>query len=97
MQFVREYDIIQKDIMDKISNLVYNDKREFKTSELYSSSLNKKFIDNDKRESVYKQFINKKLFDLMDILINNINKNENELQFNLVRNDITFIKYKKGI
>ena len=94
--FLKEITEINTETFNKIKEYISADTREFQTSQLYSPEKNSKFIDTDKRSSLYKTFIDNDIFDLCDSLIQNISKQDDLYNYKLVRNDVTQIQYKTG-
>lgn len=94
-EYIKEFDIIDNDIQDSIINFVKNDKQVFIPSKLYSKSKDIKFVDANKRKSEFKTINNKQLFNLFDKYIKKINELDKTNNYVLVKNDITYIKYKE--
>ena len=72
MHCIREYEIIDEGhdtLLNEIIGIVQSDTKPFQKSELYSPDKDKKFIDEDKRTSVFKKIRNKQLFQLIDNVI----------------------------
>lgn len=94
--FIRELPILNKEIQDKVYEYVEKNTQDLKTSELYSSVEDKKFVDLDKRSSKFKTFSEPFLFDKIEQLVKEINKLDDYYSFTLVRNNVTYIEYGKG-
>ena len=95
-QYIEEYENIDNELINKIINFVINDPNEFNKSLLYSSEKNEKFIDTNKRNSVFKTIVNEKLFEMLEEFIKKINNLHESYNYSLIKNDITFIKYEIG-
>ena len=75
MHCINEYGIIDEGhetLLNEIIGIVQNDTKPFQKSELYSPSKEKKFIDEDKRTSIFKTIKNQQLFELIDHVIDKI-------------------------
>ena len=92
---IKEFDIIDNKIQDEIINFVKSDKQIFTPSKLYSKSKDEKYIDTNERQSEFKTINDKKLFNLVDKYLEKINKLDKSNNYVLVKNDITYIKYKE--
>jgi hypothetical protein len=95
-QYIKEYGIIDDEIQTLIEDYIRADKRPLTKSELYVPMNDKKIIDEDKRVSYFKTFVDKKLFALVDILIEKLNKKDKYYNYVTVKNDVTYIKYNEG-
>lgn len=84
--------ICVKDIQEYLVNC----KQEFDTSQLYSSTRNEKFTDEDLRKSVFRPIKDPKLFNLVDDVVSKLGAGDDSYRYTLRRNDITHIKYEKG-
>ena len=94
--FIREYTTLQSEYISKICDYVTSDVSPFEKSELYMIKEQTKTIDESFRVSEFKRLIKQDLFDLVDNLISEINKVDKTYNFFLVRNDLTYIRYKEG-
>ena len=95
--FVKEFGILDLAIQNEITRLINSDgEKTFETSRLYSTAEETLLVDHDIRSSQYKTFSDKKLFDLADSLIIELNKRDLNNDYLLVKNNITLIKYEKG-
>lgn len=95
-QFIKEFGIIDTTIQDKLFTIIKEDNTVFETSQLYSSDEDKKFIDVEKRSSQFRLIIDNKAFDLVDKILEKINKLDTLYNYILFRNNITHINYKTG-
>ena len=95
-EYIREFDIIDNKIQNEIINYVKDDKQNFIPSKLYSKSKDEKFEDFNERKSCFKTICEKNLFNLVDKYIVQLNKADKINDYVLVKNDITYIKYKEG-
>ena len=68
----------------------------FETSELYSSATNARIIDEELRKSRFRLFKDREIFDLVDQTVRWLNESDKEYCYQLRRDDITEIHYKKG-
>lgn len=97
-----EFSMIDKSIQDNINTFINSDTNHFKQSTLYNSKENKRYIDTKIKSSKFKTFKdsqfskNSKLFDMLDLFINNLNLVSNKLHFRLVRYEVNYIKYSPG-
>ena len=96
MQCVREYGVLDSDLITQITAIAQSDESKFEKSELYSMSKGQKFIDETKRVSRFKKIKNDRLFDLVDEYVSMMSANDDLFEFLLFRNDITMIEYEKG-
>ena len=100
-QFIKEFGVINLELQTQIVNLVKhhlkaNANPELEQSQLYSGQTETKFVDLEKRNSKYKAIVNEDVFDSCDRLIKIINEKDSFYDFQLVRNDVTYIKYEQG-
>ena len=84
--------ICVKDIQEYLINC----EQDFETSQLYSSTRNEKFTDEDLRKSVFRPIKDPKLFNLVDDVASKLEAGDDSYRYTLRRNDITHIKYEKG-
>jgi len=96
MQFVKEFPPFDPELLDKINELVLNDSSEFSPSHLYKIGDETITVDSTKRKSKFKLLKSRELFELMDKYIQLINQQDSQMEFQLVKNDITCIRYSKG-
>ena len=96
MQFVKEFPCLDSDISDNIKKYVQNFTGTFKPSMIYESDIDVKHVIPEKRLSEFRIIINPHFFDLFDKLIQIINQKDSFIEYKLVRNDITHIKYNTG-
>ena len=73
-------------------------KTPFDVSPLYSTETEESFVDEDLRRSVYRTITSSDMFALVENLMADINKGDNEYEYVLWKNgsDITHIKYEEG-
>jgi hypothetical protein len=95
-QYIKEFGIINESVTDQIIEHIKNDKQDMELSQLYSSVEDAKFIDKEKRLSVFKTINDVELFSLFDELIVDINSLDKSNDYQIVKNNITYIKYEKG-
>ena len=50
----------------------------------------------DLRKSIFRPITDTKLFDLVDSVLSQLNKDDTSYKYTLRRNDITHIKYEEG-
>ena len=96
MQCVREYGVLDSDLIAQITAIAQSDEGKFEKSELYSRIKEQNFIDETKRVSRFKKIENETLFDLVDEYVSMMNANDDLFDFLLFRDDITMIEYEKG-
>jgi hypothetical protein len=96
MDFIEEYDNINVDLQDQIKACLLTDKREFSDSMVYQADTKEKLIKKDSRTSEFKTFKDKKIFELCEQLIDQINQKNKFHDYLLFKNDVTFIKYYEG-
>ena len=96
MHSVKEFDIIDNEIINNIFTIVNDDKSEFQKSLLFSTETKTKFIDENERTSKFKLLKDKPLFDYFDQLVEKINQVDPQYNYSVVHNDITYIQYDKG-
>lgn len=94
--FVKEFGIVDEDLETAIFNYIRKDKNPLTDSLLYSTISESKIYDKQKRLSQYKLFTDKKLFNMVTKLIDKINTIVDDYDYQLVKNDITYIKYEVG-
>ena len=97
MQCVREFGVIDEELINKISASAQSDKGKFEKSQLLSSEKGQKFIDETERVSRFKTIKDDALFDLVEEYISRINAKDELFEFLLFRNDITLIEYEGGL
>lgn len=95
-QYIKEFGIVDKELTTKIVDYVTNDSSPFEKSQLYNSEIGKKFIDTDKRSSIYKTITNNDLFSLFDSILDKINIMDEVNNYHIVKNNVTYIKYSEG-
>jgi len=96
MQFVQEFGILDAQIQQQIIKIMKADERPFEPSMIYDSIKEEKYV-SERRISVFKTFVEPKLFKLCDQVVQKINQaNQNKMQFILCQNDMTYIKYATG-
>lgn len=95
-QFLKEFDIIDGEVQEALYAAVRANPAPMQDSQLYSSLEKEKFIDLDKRLSQFKAITDPALFQLGDKLIKKLSTMDDEYNYTLVPNDITYIKYEKG-
>ena len=96
MHSVKEFGIIDNEIINNIINIVNDDKSDFQKSLLYSTKTKTKFIDENERISKFKLLKDETLFDYFDQLLEKINQVDPQYNYSVVHNDITYIQYEKG-
>jgi len=96
--FIKEFGIIDNSLQNDIIEYIKQYKGEFQSSKLYSSTQDKKFIDLDERKSNFREITDVKLFNLIDLYIEKLNKIDFDKShdYALVKNNITHIKYQSG-
>ena len=68
----------------------------FSSSLLYSSGEKRKYEDPSQRVSEFRAIVDHDLFNLADSIVQNISDADPNMNFSLVRNDVTEIKYTAG-
>jgi len=96
MQFVQEYKCLDDHLQSDIIQILKQDSRPFDKSMIYDSLKDEKEIVQEERMSVFKTFTDKELFNKCEKLVDLINIKNKFLDFLLVKNDVTFIKYSQG-
>jgi len=99
MQFVQEYSVIDENLQMAISGYIYGDKRPFDQSMVYNSLTDEKLLVPEERHSQFKTFLcheHKHLTTLCENYIQQINQRNKHINFMMVHNDITHIKYTEG-
>lgn len=96
MNFVQEYPILDIDLQKRIVNYLDKDERDFEDSLLYEAASETKLIDTNRRLSVFKTFTDEELFKMCEQLVEQINAVNEDMQFSVVKNDVTYIKYSDG-
>src|SRR5579872_3039378 len=87
-QFIKEFGIIDEEIVTSIINTVKNDTGILSTSEMYDSNEETIVIDLEKRSSKFKTIVDDSLFKLFDQLILRLNKIDRCNNYSVVKNDI---------
>ena len=54
------------------------------------------YVCRDLRKSIFRPIKDTKLFDLVDEILTQLNKDDTSYKYTLRRNDITHIKYEEG-
>ncbi|MEX0597190.1 MAG: hypothetical protein WD512_11875 [Candidatus Paceibacterota bacterium] len=99
MQFVQEYAVINEKLQLEIIKYIENDKNQFEESMVYNSLTDEKTFAPEKRQSEFKTFIchqHPELTSLCQNYVAEINKMNKNINFIMVQNDITHIKYQAG-
>jgi hypothetical protein len=96
MHSIKEFGIIDNNIIDQIIKNVKDDNNDFDKSLLYSTKKKEKFVDENERTSSFKLLVSEALFDKFEKLLEKISFADKIYDYMLVRNDITYIKYDKG-
>ena len=100
MQFIKDLPPLNTEVLDNIFELVRQDTQPFKPSLLYEVASKEKILDTTERVSEFKLIRTPELFSMVESYIQKLNELENEndtnLEFTLLRNDVTHIKYRKG-
>lgn len=93
-QYIKEFDnlIGTKDFVDYILNYDL----EFTPSVVYSVDTKEKLYDLDQRQSSFRRITTKEAFQKAQIIIKEINKLDTVMNYNLIKSDITHIKYQEG-
>ena len=96
MQCVREYGVLNAEMIENIISLVKSDPGKLEKSQLYSAAKGAKFIDETERVSRFKKMRTQPLFDQLDDYVSKMSERDELFQFMLFRNDVTLIKYEEG-
>lgn len=81
---------------DQLTEYILKDQNPFEESQIYVVNEKEKVINPEQRQSVFKLIKEKEGFELVEKLLEEINKNHSDINFKLVKNDLTHIKYQKG-
>lgn len=95
-QFIKEFGIVDEDATQKFAEMILSYEGEFQPSQLYSVKEEAKFYDDKQRVSEFRLITDDKFFEQAELIINKINELDQMMEYKLVRNDITHIRYQKG-
>ena len=98
LAFYKEFngEVINEKLVQEIKEYVEKDTAEFNESLLYKSDTKEKILDKEIRNSVFKNFVDEKLFDMVEKVVSDIEEKDKFKNYTLVRNDISYIKYGVG-
>lgn len=96
MDCIKEYGKVDPEVFEKLLLRLASMDQGFAPSKLYSTEDKSKFVDETKRLSVFREMKDKCLFDLVDLLVKDLNEKDPSMVYRLQRNDLTEIHYKKG-
>ena len=96
MQHIKEIPPLDEPLLKELSEKVLKDKREFNNSLLYDPHAQTKVEDSEIRTSEFRLFTEPELFDLVDRYLQIINQMDTEVDYLLMRNDLTHIRYQAG-
>ena len=96
MDTIKEFDNLNDDIFNQIKECIGKLDLTFQHSLLYDSAAKEKLLDKSKRKSEFALIKEKTLFDLFDQLVDEVNRKVKESNFQLVKNDVMYIRYKEG-
>lgn len=96
MNCIKEFGIIDENIIDKIADIVNNDQTPLVNSLVYFSDTKEKNENQNVRKSKFKLLKIDEIFNLWEQLLKIISVNSKEYTYTLVRNDITYIEYGEG-
>lgn len=99
MQFVQEYLPIDEKLQLEIRGYMQKDPRKFDDSMVYNSQTKEKVLIPEKRQSEFKVFLcheHPELTKMCQNYVAEINKMNKNINFLMVQNDITHIKYSAG-
>lgn len=92
---LQEFDLSDTTIVSSIQDYLNKNDKAFSDSLVYETSSQKKLLKKEKRNSKFRIFEDKDLFDLCYELVEHINNISNN-KYILYKNDITHIKYSDG-
>ena len=98
-QHVKEIPILGQRYQQVVRDLVQHfrdDQTDLEPSQLYSRTLDRKFIDEQERVSMFKTLEDGQVLDLAEELVTLISDCDELMDYSLVRNNVTFIKYEQG-
>ena len=82
--------------LEEIREFLANDAELFQKSELYSSSVDAKIIDESLRKSLFRTFEDDELFSLVDNVVGWLNTSDPTFIYQLRRDNITETRYEAG-
>eukprot|EP00121_Abeoforma_whisleri_P012040 Awhi_evm1s11114 len=83
--------------IQQLQSYLAKNEQPFEKSQLYSSATDSKFVDEQLRQSVFRNLVEPEVFTLVEgIVANFINVSDTNHSYQLIRNDITHIKYEEG-
>ena len=82
--------------LEEIRDFLANNAESFQKSELYSSSVDAKIIDESLRKSLFRTFEDDELFSLVDNVVGWLNTSDPTFIYQLRRDNITETRYEAG-
>jgi hypothetical protein len=95
MDTIKEFDNLNQSTFNLIKEYVQSLDLHFEHSLLYDNTAKEKLLDAGKRKSEFALIKESKLFDMFDQLVQKVNTLVTDSCYQLVRNDVMYIKYKK--
>jgi hypothetical protein len=96
MQYIKDIPNLNTSLLGEITTKILTDESLFNHSLLYDPKAEEKILDPSMRNSEFRLFTEKTYFDLLEKYINIINENDPDINFILLRNDLTHIRYQPG-
>jgi hypothetical protein len=94
MDSIKEYDHIDQILFADIKQYVSTLDLKFEDSLLFDSQSKKKLLDKTKRQSKFCSIVDANLFNKFEKIVDILNA-DSESTYSLVKNDITYLKYKQ--
>jgi hypothetical protein len=96
MQYIKDIPNLNTSLLDEITTKILTDKSPFNHSLLYDPKAEEKILDPSMRNSEFRLFTERTYFELVEKYIDIINENDPDINFILLRNDLTHIRYQPG-
>lgn len=94
--FVKEFEPLDPDLQAQLTKAIQASDVPFRPSPLYSIDEKKKFVDKDRRSSVFRLLRTEEIFGLSRLLVKLLTKSDSQFSYHLVPNDVTHIRYGPG-
>jgi hypothetical protein len=97
-QFYKEFDTSKSDVFTNLAHFFDKNTKDldFKPSNLYNSKTEELLVDVEERSSEYALIETPEIFNLFEAYLNEITKDDVENKYDLLKDNITFIRYNEG-
>jgi hypothetical protein len=96
MDSIKEYENIDPTLFADIKGYISTLNLKFEDSLLFDGNTKQKLLDKTKRQSKFCNIVDATLFSKFEKIVEILNFTNKKSKYSLVRNDITYLKYKQG-